>query len=149
MEDQKIAKNQRRVMFILADGSGMEGDVFLSLYEAHRHGPQRVGELLNGEDMFLPVKTAGGTVHLNVANIIKAITPSTGEIHDLMTLGKQYRVGVTTLCGHEITGDIFVDLPRDRSRVSDYLNRPQRFIPIVLPDSIVYVARKFILSVRD
>lgn len=149
MDDQKIAKNRRPVFFTLANGSGLEGEVFLSLYEARRPGPQRVGELLNGRETFLPVKTAAGTLHLNVANIVWATTPSAEELHELMTLGKRYHVGITTLCGQEITGDIFVDLPQHRSRVSDYLNRPNRFIPVVMPGSVVYVARKFILSVRD
>ena len=44
MEEQKIAKNRRHVILTLADGSVVEGDVFLSLYEAHGHGQQRVGE---------------------------------------------------------------------------------------------------------
>jgi hypothetical protein len=149
MEGRKIAKNQRRVVFTLADRSVVEGEVFLSLYEAHRQGPQRVGELLNGKEDFLPVKTENGTLHLNVANIIKAQTPAEEEIHDLMILGKKYNVEVHTLCEERIAGDIFVDLPQDRSRVSDYLNQPHRFVTVVVPGSVVYVARRFILSVQD
>lgn len=149
MDDQKIAKNLRPVIFTLADGKQVEGDVFLSPYEAHRHGPQRVGELLNSEETFLPVKTAEGTLQLNVANIIKAITPAEEELDELMMLGKKYTVGITTLCSKEISGNVFVDLPQSRSRVSDYLNQPQRFFPIIVHENIVYIARRFILSVRD
>lgn len=149
MEEQKIAKNRRQVIFTLADGRELEGEVFLSLYEAHRQGSQRVGELLNGEETFLPVKTSAGTVHLNVANIIKAVTQEDAERHDLMMLGKKYTVRITTLHGEAIEGDIFVDLPQDRSRVSDYLNRPERFLRVFVPGHIVYVAARFILEVRD
>ena len=149
MEEQKIAKNRRQVIFTLADGSEVQGEVFLSLYEAHHQGSQRVGELLNGEEVFLPVKTANGTVHLNVANIIKAITPEDAELHELMMLGKKYTVRITTLHGEAIEGDIFVDLPQDRSRVSDYLNRPERFFRLFMPGHIVYVGARFILEVRD
>ncbi|MGE4543166.1 MAG: hypothetical protein AB7D06_03550 [Pedobacter sp.] len=149
MEEQKIAKNRRQVIFTLADGSEVTGEVFLSLYEAHRQGSQRVGELLNGEDAFLPVKTADGTVHLNVANIIKASTPADDERHELMMLGKKYTVQITTLHGEAIEGEIFVDLPQDRSRVSDYLNRPERFFRVFVPGYIVYVGARFILEVRD
>lgn len=149
MDDRKIAKNLCRVIFTLADGKQVEGDVFLSPYEAHRHSPQRVGELLNSEEAFLPVKTANGTLQLNVANIIQAITPADEELDDLMMLGKKYTVGITTLCGKEITGEVFVDLPQGSNRVSDYLNQPQRFFPIIIPESVVYIARRFILSVRD
>jgi hypothetical protein len=149
MQEQKIAKNRQQVIFTLADGSELEGEVFLSLYEVRRQGPQRVGELLNGEDVFLPVKTTAGTVHLNVANIIQASTPAATERHELMMLGKRYNVRVTTLHGKTIEGEIFVDLPQDRSRVSDYLNRPDRFFRVFVPGHIVYIAARFVLEVRD
>lgn len=149
MTEQKIAKNRQQVVFSLADGSEMEGDVFLSLYEAHRQGPQRVGELLNGRDTFIPLKTADGTVHLNIRNVIKARIPTEQERHDLMMLGKKYRVRIATLQGETIEGDIYVDLPRDRSRVSDYLNQPERFLRIFVSGHIVYMARRLILTVRD
>jgi len=149
MQEQKIAKHRRQVIFTLADGSELVGEVFLSLYEVRRQGPQGVGGLLNGEDAFLPVKTRDGTVHLNVANIIKARTPAEAERHELMMLGKKYAVRVTTLYGEEIDGEVFVDLPQDRSRVSDYLNQPDRFFRIFVPDHIVYIAARYVLTVRD
>lgn len=149
MEEQKIAKNRRHVILTLADGSVVEGDVFLSLYEAHGHGQQRVGELLNGEEAFLPVKTIEGTVHLNVSNIIKACTSSEAERTELMMLGKKYTVQIATLNGETIKGEIFVDLPQDRSRVSDFLNQPDRFFRVFTPEDIVYIGSRYILAVRD
>jgi hypothetical protein len=148
MTDQKIAKERRPVLFILADGSEVKGEVFLSLYEARRMGPQRVGELLNGEDLFLPVATAEGMLHLNVSNIVMARTETQPEWDDLETLGRKYSVRISTHLG-EIAGEVFVNLPREHSRVSDFLNQPDRFLRISGPEEIVYVAARFILSVRD
>lgn len=148
-EDRKIAKNRRQVLFTLADGSEVCGKVFLSLYEATHHGPQRVGELLNGEEGFIPVETEEGTVHLNVANIVCAVTPLAEEGDDLMTLGEKYRVRVSTLGGKEIKGDVFVNLPHERCRVSDYLNQAERFCRIYLPDEIAYLGTRYMLAVRD
>jgi hypothetical protein len=149
MEEQKIVKNQRWVEFTLADGSVVKGVVFLNLYDAHRPGPQRVGELLNGKDTFLPIKTDEGTLHLNVDNIIEARTSEEEELHDLMMLGKKYRVEIITLSGRNIAGDVFVDLPKESSRVSDFLNQTQRFFALMVPGSVIYVARRFILSAKD
>ncbi len=149
MEDQKIVKNRRQVLFTLADGSTVEGRVFLSLYEACHEGPQRVGELLNSEDAFIPVETASGTIHLNIVNIIAAHMPVMEEGDELMTLGEQYRVQITTSLGTVIEGEVFVNLPHDRSRVSDYLNQRDRFCRVFLAEEIVYIGTRFILSVRD
>jgi hypothetical protein len=111
-------------------------------------GPQRVGELLNGEDLFLPVATAEGMLHLNVSNIVMARTETQPEWDDLETLGRKYSVRISTHLG-EIAGEVFVNLPREHSRVSDFLNQPDRFLRLSGPEEIVYVAARFILSVRD
>jgi hypothetical protein len=148
MTDQRIIKERRPALFTLADGSEVKGEVFLNLYEARRMGPQRVGELLNGEEAFLPVATAEGMVHLNVSNIVTACTETHSEWDDLETLGRKYAVRIRTHLG-EISGDVFVNLPREHSRVSDFLNQPGRFLRISGPEETVYVASRYILSVRD
>lgn len=148
-DHRKIVKNRRQVLFALADGSEVEGMVFLSLYEATRQGPQRVGELLNGEEGFIPVETADGTVHLNVANIVFAATPLTEEGDDLMTLGERHRVRISTIGGRQIEGDVYVNLPHDRCRVSDYLNQSERFCRIFMAEQIAYLGTRFMLLVQD
>lgn len=149
MVDRKIVKNQRSVLFTMVDGSMLEGKVFLSLYDACHLGPQRVGELLNRADAFIPVQTANGTIHLNIMNVVDACTPIQEEQNELMTLGERHRVQITTSLGTVIHGEVFVDLPHDRCRVSDYLNQGDRFCRVCLPEEIVYIGSRFIISVRD
>ena len=149
MEDQKIVKNRRQVLFTMADGSTIEGKVFLSLYEARHERPQRVGELLNSDDAFIPVETEAGMIHLNIINIVTAQTLLQEEGDELMRLGEQYRVQVATSLGTAIEGQVFVNLPHDRSRVSDYLNQGESFCRVLRADEIIYVGTRFILSVRD
>jgi hypothetical protein len=149
MEDQKIVKNRRQVVFTLADGNTVKGKVFLSLYEGRHERPQRVGELLNSDDAFVPVETATGTLHLNIINIVAAQTLFMEEGDELMRLGKQYRVQIATSLGTVIEGQVFVNLPHERSRVSDYLNQRERFCRVLHADKIIYVGTRFILSVQD
>jgi len=148
MADQRIAKNRQQVTFTLADGSEVQGEVFLSLCDARHRGPQRVGELLNGEEDFIPVATSVGMVHLNIANIVTAKTSDKSEWNELEQLGKKYSVRIATLLGEE-SGEVFVNLPQYTSRVSDYLNQPARFYRLFISDHIVYIGARFILSVRD
>jgi hypothetical protein len=148
MTDQKIVKERRPVLFTLADNSEVEGEVFLSLYEARRMAPQRVGDLLNEEGTFLPVATADGMVHLNVSNIVTARTAAPLEWDDLEALGKKYAVRIKTHLG-EIAGEVFVHLPLEHCRVSDYLNQPDRFLRLLASDEVLYIGARFILAVRD
>lgn len=149
MNDQKITKNRRSVSFTLADGSNVEGYVFLSLYEACHGGPQRVGDLLNNVETFVPVDTSNGMLHLNIGNIIAAYTPLSEEKSDLMTLGARHKVQITTSLGSVIDGEIFVNLPHERNRVSDYLNQGERFFRVFLAEKIVYIGSGYIVTVRD
>ena len=50
MDEQKIEKEAQAILFELPDGSKIEGEVFLRLYEAHHEGHQKIGDLLNNED---------------------------------------------------------------------------------------------------
>lgn len=148
MTDQVIAKQRRRVLFTLIDGSEIEGDVFLRLYEARHFGPQRVGELLNGEYGFIPVATDHGLVHMNIVNIVTARVSAEEEWDDLERLGKNYSVRIKTRLG-EIGGEMFVNLPEENCRVSDYLGQADRFLRIFSGKEIVYIGVRFVLAVQD
>jgi len=149
MGDQRIAMHERDVLLRLADGSRIEGKVFLGLYEAHRNGPQRLGDLLNGEGCFFPVRSADEVILVNLAQIVSAATVADGEADDLMRLGEKYRIRVTTLGREEIAADIFVNLPSTHQRVKDALNLSGRFLPLFSGDSILYLNTEFILYVKD
>jgi len=149
VDERRVEKVTQTVRFELADRRHLDGEVFLRLYESHHTGRQTVGDLLNEAPSFIPVKTAGGFVLLNASQIVTATVPSKSEKDDLMTLGKQYAVRITTIQEEKIQADIFVNLPEDSSRVKDYFNQPVRFFPLFRPDSIVYVNRGFILVVEE
>jgi hypothetical protein len=149
MDERKIKKENRVVLFKLSDGSEVEGEVFLRLYEAHHSGPQRVGDLLNEERPFIPVKTDRGVVLLNVSHIVSAKIQSVWESDELMTMGKRQSIRIKTAHEQEIPGDIFINLPDGYCRVKDYINQPILFFPLFQPDYIIYINRRFILLIQD
>lgn len=149
MDERKIQKETREVLFKLSDGSSLEGNVFLRLYEAHHTGPQKVGDLLNEDKPFIPVRTQNSVVLLNVANIVLARTGSEWEEDDLMKMGNRSTVWIKAAHLDEIVGDIFINLPDGFTRVKDYVNQPFRFFPLFQPKYVVYINQRYILSVRD
>jgi hypothetical protein len=149
MDERRVEKVTQPVSFELADRRRLDGDVFLQQYESHHTGRQTVGDLLNEAVPFIPVKAAGKVVLLNAVQIVTAAVPSKSEKDDLMTLGKRYAIRIKTTQDKEISGDIFVNLPEESSRVKDYFNQSARFFAIFQPDSIVYVNPNFILTVEE
>lgn len=149
MDERKIEKENRPVLFELSDGSEIEGEVFLRLYEEHHAGLQKVGDLLNEEKRFIPIRTKGGTLLINRSHIALARVKAEMEKDDLMTLGKKVAVSLKMVQGRAVQGDIFIDLPEGFCRVKDYMNQPIQFFILIQPEFVVYINQKFVLSVQD
>ncbi len=60
MDSQKITVKTRLVEIILTNGSTVKGETFLQLHGLQQDGLQRVGEVLNSDDDFLPVRNDEG-----------------------------------------------------------------------------------------
>lgn len=149
MDERRIAMQKRRVDLVLADGSRLEGDVFLSLYDAHRTGPQRLGDLLNSEIRFLPVETTAGIQLVNCALIVSAQTDRNEEADELVRLGEKYSITVFTLLKKELAVDLYVNLPQASRRVKDCLNQQQRFLAVFRDRKLLFLNTSYILKVRD
>lgn len=149
MEDSKIEKQTRTAAFALSSGKTVEGEVFLRLYEAHHTGPQKIGDLLNGDTPFIPVKTPDGVVLLNLRQIVSAKVPLEEEQDDLMILGQKLSVTVEMTNAWEQSGDVYVNLPEGKDRLKDYINQPGLFFPLFDSKLIVYINRLHILFISD
>jgi hypothetical protein len=148
MDDGRIEKATRRARLVLSNGRVIRGEVFVGLYDAHHVGPQRVGELLNEDSAFIPVKTGKSVILIHRAHIVSVALPADREKDDLVTLGKRYTVRVKTTCG-EFRGTVFVNLPDVSNRVRDYLNQPSRFFTLFQSKTVVYLNRNYIMLVED
>ncbi|MEO5656680.1 MAG: hypothetical protein ABIO65_09795 [Nitrospiria bacterium] len=149
MDDRRIDKQSRRISVELSDGSRLDGEVFLRLYEAHHDGPQTVGDLLNEDASLIPLKTGDGVVLVNPAQIVTVTIESEHEPYDLTTLGDPHTVRIMTARGREVLGQVFISLPGGSGRVKDFFKRSVRFVPVFLDHSIIYVNQAFVLYVRD
>jgi hypothetical protein len=149
MDDRAIQKEAQQVTVGLSDGTQIDGEVFLRLHEAHHTGRQKIGDLLNQDLSFIPVRTSKGLVLVNRSQIVFVEIQQECEKDELMTLGKKYTVRVRTVHGNAIVGEMFVNLPEESCRIKDHLNQPIRFFPIFQSASILYINREFILSVQD
>ncbi len=149
MGKNKIEKGARTAKFQLSNGNWIEGETYLSLYDEHHLGAQKMDDLLSRGDRFIPVKTETGVVLLNVSHILQAKIDSQQEEDDLMRLGEKHTVTVKTILGEEIRGEIYISLPDGRTRVKDYANATSGFFRLFLDDVIVYLNPKLVLSIHD
>ncbi len=149
MDERRIEKETRQVLFELSDGSEISGEVFLRLYEAHHAGLQKLGGLLNEKKPFIPIKTKEGVFLINRSHIVLGKANVESEKDDFMALGEKYAVRVKMAKGKEVQGNIFVNLSAGANRVKDYFNQSIEFLPLIQPECVVYLNQQFILSVQD
>lgn len=149
MEDQRITVETRRIELVLTNGDLITGETFLQLHGAHLTGPQRIGEVLNGEEDFLPVRTTKGIELINLEQVVSVSTASKEEFDPLLSLGEEHQIRVDSTVGKTLDAQIFVNLPGGKNRVKDFLNQNKRFLLFIHNEQVIYLARKRILCVRD
>lgn len=149
MGEQRLETNSCPVSLLLSTGEELDGEVFLQLVGAHGVGAQRVGELLNSDDCFLPLRCEGRVTLVNLRQVAAIRVAASVEADDLTCLGDHYRVEVSTSVGKSFDASIYVNLPNHRGRVKDFLNQSLRFLPFFVDDQVVYLNFRFILRVKD
>jgi len=149
MGEQRVETRSCPVGLQLSTGETLRGEVFLQLVGAHGVGSQRVGELLNHEDCFLPLRCDGRVTLVNLRQVVAIHVDAEQEADELARLGDQHQVEVRTTVGEKFSASVYVNLPNHRGRVKDFLNQRHRFLPFFVGNEVVYLNFRFILRVDD
>jgi hypothetical protein len=150
MEELRVPRRRIPVRMILDDGRTLEADLFVAPIGPDG-GPERLADRLNDpHDEFVPVASGGDRFVLNKSGIVlvhlsggpeEAGIPETFEGHEAPV-----RLSLTGGLG--LIGRLPIAMPPERSRVLDYLNAAERFVPILGDGQVTLVQRRFIVSVR-
>ena len=146
-----VPKSQVRIS-LASPVETVQGFVFVAEFSEHTRGAERVGEILNHAAAFLPVRDLrDDRVYLyNKAAIISltVLEPNRRdwEIEEL-EFSPAERVDLTLTTGETLSGITYLDPRREKSRMSDLLNRPESFIVLVREEGVTYVAKRFIVRV--
>ncbi len=149
MNNQRINVKTRQVVLTLTNGSELTGETFLQLHGEHLFGLQKVGEIVNGEDNFFPLRYQDKVELINLEQVVSITVAAEEEFDPLLALGEEHRIWIEPAVGEALNVSIFVNLPGGNNRVKDFLNQKLRFLLLRHKDQIVYLARNKILRVRD
>ena len=149
MDDQRISVETRQIEAVLSNGCRISGEAFLQLHGAHLTGPQRIGEVINSDEDFLPVRSPEGVELINLEQVVSVATAATEEFDPLLKLGEEHQIQVEPSVGEPLHLRIFVNLPGGKTRVKDFLNQDKRFLLFLYDDKVIYLARNRILRVKD
>jgi hypothetical protein len=150
--EYKVEKDRFSVTVSLVDGSTVEGWMYLSHHAAHHDGPETVPDLLNQDELFLPIHVEGQRTQLvNKGHIVMVSfvfddkewwtrSLENASIHEV----------VLQLTKHgRLEGRFISFLPRYARRVKDYLNQFEAFLELRKDGSRHLINKNHIVSVEE
>lgn len=148
--NMRLEKIKRRATLCSSNGVKMDVNFFLSPYAEGHSGRELILDVLNSSLDFLPVENVStGTVFfLNKRGVMFLEVPERDLAEETM-LNPEKSVQVE-LMNHEILDlTLFMEMPEERSRVSDYLNFSPGFIYLCGKERDFIFNKSFVFSVKD
>lgn len=147
----EIESNLLPVRLVLQWGEALTGSLFLRDTPAPSGEPEGLGARLNERGThFVPFDREGRVEFVRLGSVGYVEHPAElPEVRRLRELGARAEPVVLDLVtGELLRGGLLEIGPPEHRRLSDLLNRADRFLLLVTPDRTVYVARSAITRVR-
>ena len=141
---------KRRVTLCRSDGVKLDVNFFLSPYAEGHSGRELILDVLNSNSTFLPVEDirTRAIFFLNKSGVMYLEIPER-DLADETVLNPEKCVQVE-LTNYEILNlSLFMEMPEERSRISDYLNFSPVFIYLCGKEKDIILNKSFVFSVRD
>jgi hypothetical protein len=143
----RVEKIRRGAQLLLSDGSRLVGEFFLSPDSPLHPGRERVSELLLSEKIFLPFQLQDGGVAFVQKDGIALVQLQEKEVDEELPYLQGFDIRVSLVSGESLTGKVLLDLPRERSRLSDFFNSCKTFFYLEVGDIEYLVNTRFVTTV--
>jgi hypothetical protein len=149
--DYRIEKTRIPVTLTMLGGDELHGHIFVSAVAPHGFGSEQPADLFNGSEPFFPFELDSGEVILIAKDRVAEVSGLGHPEDDTMRhLGSRMALVQVMLAGGAVRfGAVRLELPADRPRLVDYLNRiTDRFITLYTSDEAHLINRMLIDRVR-
>jgi len=152
----RIEKRRAEASLTLTTGATVRGCFFLSGSRATFAGPERVGDLLNGESGFFPFELnreqGRYTVLYNRSQVVLVtLCDDTVEaqLDPGYSVAKERQVQLLLSTGRSVEGRVRIYRPSGRDRLSDYARAPEMFRYVETAEATVIVNSAHIVEFRE
>ena len=150
-DQYRIEKTRVAVTFRLMSGERMRGAIFVNPFIFHHVGQEEPLNLFNAQDPFFPIETEEGEVLLVAKDRLVEVegVQLTDDDELRRASARPVTLTVTFVDGFVRTGCVYLEMPADRPRLLDFLNRyAERFFPLYVGDDVYLVNTRAIEHVR-
>jgi hypothetical protein len=133
MEPLRVPKRRVVIDVSFADGESHRVAVFLAETASAHRGQERIADLFNGEQEFIPAaEIEGGAMSFLTRGAIAVVRSDEPDWdRDELNLPVEHEVEVLLDSGQSLRGLLSYVLPAERCRVVDYLNEAAPFFALV------------------
>lgn len=153
-QELKVPKLSATVLVRLTDGHAYKGVFRLAAEAATHHGHERVKDLLNAPEAMIPFfnPEKSETVLLNKAHIlmIELADPDRASDSDSEIDFADRRGLVVSLTGGiKVRGQVLINMPPEKDRTLDFLNRGERFFYLNSRDGLRIANLEHVIQVEE
>ncbi len=147
--DFRIDKLRVPVSLTMLGGEELNGSMFVQTLSPNRVGREEIPDVLNGEEAFFPLAQEGGTLLVAKDQVREVVVRGDFEKAYAETGAQRVAVEVTLTDGATRTGEVYLEMPAQRPRLLDFLNRyAQRFVVLYAAGGVCLINRTLIEHVR-
>ncbi|MFC1829470.1 hypothetical protein ACFL0O_07665 [Thermodesulfobacteriota bacterium] len=145
----QIDKIKRKATIVMINGPKRDVNFFLSQFSISHSGDETVLDVVSSQNSFIPLEdnTSGEIVFVNKDKIM--IIELTKREHDPQIELNRAQVRVKMTNDENLEGEVFMDMPKSRSRVSDFFNIFHQFVCIYRDQGDLILNKDYILSVKE
>jgi hypothetical protein len=150
MSDYHIEKNRCPVVVTTHSGETITGEMFLQPFARHDGSSERPLDILNAAEPFFPLAVSEEeTVLVAKEQVVEVSVDLDACGNDDEPFAQPTVIEVRLINGATHSGSIFLQLPSERPRLLDFLNRDtQRFITLHGTERQLLINRQVIERVR-
>jgi hypothetical protein len=150
----RVEKQRVDAVLTLSSGESADGCFFVAGGSARHAGPERVGDLLNSEAVFIPFETHDSagvrTLLVNRRHVVMvAIRDNEASRDPGYAVATRRVVSVLLSDGHRVVGTVRVYQPEGRDRLSDWARYPEIFRYVETDETTLIVNMAHVIEVNE
>jgi hypothetical protein len=150
--EYKIEKTRLPVVLTMVGGDRVTGDIFVQPYARYRPGRESAHDVFNGPEPYVPLATGPDQTTLIAKDRVAEVESEAAMEDDPANTvaARTAEIEVHMSNGTVRSGAIFLEVPLDRPRLLDFLNRhDRRFFTLHTPDGMRLINRSLVDRVRQ
>jgi hypothetical protein len=145
----RIEKERLAVTVTTESGERLSGQMFVQSYARRRLGREEAVDVLNDNDPYFPLALDGDNTLLIAKQRVRDVQVAAGEGSVPNPAARPVTVEVVVAGGAAFLGEVRLEVPFERPRLLDFLNRlQQKFVTLHTADGIRLINSRLIERVR-